>query len=634
MTIWKFAAAALLCGTWRAVPAQQNSSPTATPPASQAETPKPSNPNAKILFSRSDENPPPAQSQPATSVPAAQVTDQQREALTYTAYDLDIHLNPQQHTLAARARVTVRNDGAASLSVVPVQLSSALSFEDVISNGRRMKFGTQLINSDVDHTGQLREAVVELPEPLAPKGELKLDVVYSGTIEPSARRLEQLGTPAQIAAQTDWDEISADFVGLRGFGNVVWYPVSSAPALLGDGAKVFTEIAAQKTRQAAATIQMRVSAEFFDVPSSVAVLNGHVEEIASPAAMPSGGFPGVVTCSYGPSPLGFHLPTLFLSTSAAREGNGLRVYPRGEDVANAQGYMTAATMVQPLLQQWLGAKAKEQLTVIDLPEAGDAAFEEGSALFTSVAPDAPEKLAPQLAHALAHVYFDSPREWLDEGVASFMGTLWTERMHDRNLALETLESNRGALAFAEPATPGAGPGQDLLHASDAIYYRTKATYVLWMLRDLAGDRQLSAALKDYRSADDTQAGYFERLVERSDGVDSAKDLKWFFDNWVYQDRGLPDLSIAAVHSSAGAQSGEYLVGIDILNDGFAEAEVPLTVQSLSGTLTERVRLPGKTRTTHRMLVQGAPREVTLNDGTVPEVAATIHRRTLADAPGQ
>jgi hypothetical protein len=624
MSIWKSIAAVVLCGMCCTVVAQQENP---TPQTAQP-TPPPSNPNARILFHRSDADAAAEKSAAPENAPVAKVTDQERAAITYTSYDLDIHLTPQQHTLSIRAQLGLRNDGDQPLNVLPIQLSSALNFEDVILNGKRLAFGQQLINSDEDHTGQLREAVIELPQPLAPKSSLNLDIVYSGAIEPSAKRLEQLGTPADLAAHSDWDEISADFVGLRGFGNVVWYPVSSVPALLGDGAKVFKEIAAQKSRQSEATIRMRVSAEFFDIPPTVAVLDGHVEQFGKPAAMPANGFPGVVTCSYGPAPLGFKVPTLFLSTAKPQEGNGLRIYPREEHAADSQGYMNAATMVQPLVQQWLGAKPRTDLTIIDLPESEDAPFEQGSALFTALTDDAPEKLAQQLAHGLAHVYFESPREWLNEGVASFIGSLWIEHTHDRDLALEALDSDRGALAFAEPASPGASSGEDLLHASDAVYYRTKAMYVLWMLRDVAGDRQLAAAFQSYDPAADTTPEYFERLVERPSVLDPAKDLKWFFDNWVYQDRGLPDLSIAGVYPSPAAQNGEYLVGIDILNDGYAEAEVPVTVRSKTGTLTERVRLPGKTRTAHRMLVQGVPLEVLVNDGTVPEVQATIHQRIL------
>jgi hypothetical protein len=65
-----------------------------------------------------------------------------------------------------------------------------------------------------------------------------------------------------------------------------------------------------------------------------------------------------------------------------------------------------------------------------------------------------------------------------------------------------------------------------------------------------------------------------------------------------------------------------------MNNGFAETEVPVTVRSGSNTLTERVLLPAKTRTVHRMLVQGQPTQVIVNDGTVPEVEADIHKRDI------
>ena len=599
---------------------------TSQPPASQEEQ-QPSNPNAKVIFSRSDEDAAPAKQDAAAKPDTAtnlKATDQERAAVTFTAYDFDIHLAPREHTLAVRARLEVRNDGDQPLKVVPLQISSSLHWEGVSLEGKRLPMGLAKVNSDVDHTGQLNEATVELPTPLAPKSTLRLEAVYSGPIEIDAKRLLQLGTPDDVAERSDWDRISEDFTGLRGFGNVVWYPVSSVPALFGDQAKVFAEIGTQKLRQADAAVTMRVSVEFYGVAPSVAILDGHVVEMEKPSTMPTSEYPGVVTCSLSATRLGFAAPSLIVASRTLREDSGVRVYVREENAANAQGVMTAATMARPLVEQWLGSKPRLALTIVDLPEVDDAAYEQGGVLFIGLAADPPEKLAETMAHALAHTYFQSPREWLNEGVASFVGTLWIERIHDREMALEKLEASRGALAFAEPGSPGTGPGEDLMHASDAIYYRTKATYVLWMLRDLAGDKPLAAALQAYNPADDTSVEYFEHLVEQTSG----KDLKWFFDDWVYRDRGLPDLSIAKVNSSTAAHEGQYLVAIDILNDGFAETDVPVTVRSRNGTLTERVRLPGKTRTAHRMLIQGEPVEVIVNDGTVPEVQAAIHKRTM------
>ena len=624
----KVVAAFVLCGALLNATAQQQSAPTQPAPA-----PPPSNPNAKVLFSRSDDQTT-TQTTPQTApttTPAQniteKVTDAERAAVTFTAYDLDVHLALRDHTLSARAQLQLRNDGSQPLSVIPLQLSSSLNFEGVSLDGKRLPFGQQTLNSDTDHTGQLHEAVITLPAPLAPQATLNLEVAYSGTIEVDARRLVQLGTPDDEAARSDWDRISEDFTGLRGFGDVVWYPVASVPALLGDGAKVFTEIGAQKLRQSNAVVSMRLTVEYYLAPPSVIVLDGHPIPVPKPSVTPTQNYPGVITCSLPPTKLGFAAPSLFLADWTPSEDHGVRIYARSEDQANAQGLMTAATMAQPLVTQWVGSNTKSPVTVIDLPEPQDLTWEQGSLLFTGISNQLPESYAERMSYALAHATFQSPREWLNEGVPSFLETLWIEQTNNRTLALEKLESQRSALAFAEPATPGDAPGQDLLHASNPVYYRTKATYVLWMLRDIAGEKELASALQAYNPAQDTTPDYFQKLVERASG----KDLQWFFDNWVYNDRGLPDLSIAAFHSSPAEHDGQFLVAVDISNDGFAEAEVPVTVRSQdSTTLTDRVRLPGKTKTVHRMLVQGQPTEVIVNDGTVPEVAADIHQRNITD----
>jgi hypothetical protein len=85
----------------------------------------------------------------------------------------------------------------------------------------------------------------------------------------SGERLERIGAPNISAERSDWDRVSADFIGLRGFGNVVWYPVSAPPVMLGDGAKLFAEIGRQKLRQQQAQVKMTVTSEYSaDCPGS------------------------------------------------------------------------------------------------------------------------------------------------------------------------------------------------------------------------------------------------------------------------------------------------------------------------------------------------------------------------------
>ncbi len=599
---------------------QEASPPSAVPSQEPDEHP------GKVIMSRSvdDSGSTPAAS-PATPAakPAEAPTDAEREAITFLSYDLDVHLRPKEHAMAVRARVALRNDSASPLHRLPLQISSTLQWTSVRIADAPATFSQQLVNSDIDHTGVLREAVIALAQPLEPQQTIAVDLTYEGTAALSSTRLEQIGTPTEVAESSDWDRVADDFVGLRGFGNVAWYPITSVPVALGDGAKFFSEAAEERQRQSQATVTMKVTEEFFGEAPNLAVLDGETFTV-TPTTQPAASVPGIVTCTLPPTRLGFASPSLFLVTRARQEGDGVTVFARTEDVTNAQAYMKAATMVVPLIHRWLGTEPRGTLNIVDLPEKGDAPFEDGSVLFTNVQSAEPYKLGDTLIHSLTHLYFYSSYPWLQEGVPSFMGSLWLEQNLGKDAAIQRLDNSRGALSLAEPGD-GASASQALVTARDPVYYRTKATYVFWMLRGLAGENALAHALHEYQAGSDTTGRGFEQVLERASG----KDLKWFFEDWVYHDRGLPDLSIAGVYPNNATVPGAYIVAVDVSNSGTAEAEVPVSVSSGTTTVTERLRIPAKSRISHRFLLQGQPAEVAVNDGTVPEVQASVHRQTLA-----
>jgi hypothetical protein len=582
-----------------------------------------------VIFSRSvgDSTAP---AKPAAPTAEVRATDGERQAITFLTYDLDVHLQPREHAMAVRARVLVRNGSSSPLSRLALQISSSLQWTGVRVGGDPAPFSQQVVNSDIDHTGALREAVIPLARPLGPQQSLSVDLAYEGTAALSANRLEQIGTPSDVAEASDWDRVSDEFVGLRGFGNVAWYPVASVPVALGDGAKFFTEAAAERQRQSQATVTMRVTEEFFGEAPNLAVLDGEVSAVTPTSLPAAAGVPGIVTCTLPPAKLGLASPSLFLLTRTAREGNGVKVFARTEDVANAQAYLSAASIVAPLVNRWLGTEPRGALNIVDLPEGEDAPFEDGEVLFANVQATEPGKLTDVLIHSLTHLYFRSSYAWLQEGVPSFMGSLWQEQNHGRDVAIQQMDNTRGALSLAEPGD-AASTGIDrqaLLVARDPVYYRTKATYVLWMLRDLAGDNALARALRAYQPGSDTAGTGFEQVLEQASG----KDLKWFFDDWVYHDRGLPDLSIAGVFPNKASVPGSYIVAVDVANSGTAEAQVPVSVSSGTATVTEMLRIPAKSRVSHRFVLQGQPEEVAVNDGTVPEVEASVHKQTVSMKP--
>ena len=200
---------------------------------------------------------------------------------------------------------------------------------------------------------------------------------------------------------------------------------------------------------------------------------------------------------------------------------------------------------------------------------------------------------------------------------------WMEQTQGREVAVAQMQQEAKALALAEPAPARSaerrrGRGTEPDRASDEVYYRTKAAAVLWMLRSIVGDDALKRALQLYREDKmDSDPKEFQRVLERT----SKRELGWFFDDWVYRDRGLPDLSIASVTPRAIDQIGNkgagWLVAVEVRNDGGAVAEVPVTVRSGTLTATQRLRIPGRSSASTRIVFEGTPAEVLVNDGTVP-----------------
>jgi hypothetical protein len=629
----------------------QAQTPAQQPAAQQQSTQQPDAqpPGGKVIFSRStDENGETTTTvgEAATlgaAVTAPTASDAERDAVTFTAYDLDLHLDPAKNSMAVRALLKVRNDGKVPLAHIPLEISSTLKWERIHLDGKDVPFTLATLNADTDHTGQLHEAAVTLAQPLAAGATIEVDATYSGTITPSGQRLTALGTPDELALHSDWDEIGLDFTGLRGFGNVVWYPVAAEPVILGDGARLFDEVGEVKLRTASTRFRLRLTDEFpHGQAPAIALVNGRTVALTViDPPNPVEGVPGVATADTGDTTLGFTSPSLFVAMRTAYQATNATLWTVSADENNIESWTSAAAVVSPFLAGWLGAQPRSELTILDLPDPDDAPFESGALLATPIRAEGKDQLEGVLAHALTPAWIAgakaAPPAWLDEGAAYFMGTLWLEKQSSRTRALESLESARSALALAEPSSPGESAGQPLALAWSPAYYRTKAAYVLWMLRDMVGDGALSAALRGYYAALD-EAGTsresssaspdskFEKLLESA----SKRDLSWFFEDWMNADKGLPDLGLDGVYPEP-AQAGNTLVAVDIANSGYASAEVPVTVSTSGPTETRRVVIPGRGKATVRILVLGKPTQVQVNDGSVPEIEATVHIRNLVAA---
>jgi Peptidase family M1 domain len=627
----------------------------ATTAQAQQEQQQPPPPQGTVLFNRNQET---EQTQPAAK-PEPQpkdtikIPDAERDSLTFTTYDLDVHITPATSQLAAHARFTVRNSSPAALDRLALQISSTLRWETLTlstpTGVQPLKFVQQTINTDADHTGQATEAVITLPHPLAPGDTLNLTAIYSGPIEFSARRLDVIDAPPSQAAHADWDAITSDTTALRGFGNVLWYPTASSPLFLGDGAKLFQAAGRTKLLQSPATIHLRLTVDYTGDAPKDAFFNGRREPllpIAENPDAPVAEASGIATADFAPQSLGFRIPSLFLTDRTATPASNQLITTVTGRSESIPAYATAADTIQPLLADWLGPTPLTSLTILD--HEGQP-FEDDAFLVTDMRPIDAGTITPPLVHSLTHAWFHSSHAWLNEGVPQFMSLLWIERTQGRDAAIQQLQQQRIPLSLAEPAQPqsttpattdqqastsvpqpASSQGQSLIQATDELYYRNKAAAVLWMLRSIVGDEALKHALQLYRHSGSAEQDphHFQTILEQA----SKKDLNWFFDDWVYNDRGLPDLSIANVTPrelpAQGNKAASWLIAVEVRNEGEAVADVPVTIRSGTLTTTERVRVPGHSSASTRIVFEGIPEEILLNDGTVPETTTSTHTRQV------
>ena len=182
-----------------------------------------------------------------------------REAFTFTNYDLDVHIESDQQRLAVRGKITLRNDSTSPQRNLTLQISSSLDWRSIQLDGKPVQFISQPYTSDIDHTGALSEAIVTLPREVSAKGIVELEIGYEGIIPLDATRLTRIGLPEERARHSDWDQIGKSFTAVRGIGYVAWYPVATESANLSEGNSVFETVARWKARELEAEMKIKLS---------------------------------------------------------------------------------------------------------------------------------------------------------------------------------------------------------------------------------------------------------------------------------------------------------------------------------------------------------------------------------------
>ena len=575
-------------------------------------------------------------------LPTKIITDDERTAIAITAYDLDVHLTPAQATEDVLATLTIRNISTHPVARIPLQISGTLRWQTISGSGHAVPFTQFPVGTDMDHTGFAQEAVVTPSAPLAPGATLVLSTLYAGQIKQSNERLTLAGVDAERAAQIDWDAIQPTTeetsTALRGFGQVLWYPVAEPLAALGDGNKVFALVGRVRRQQAVTTMRLRLAVEYVGDPPNGAIFNGRLQplhRLTDDDATLVDETRGVAQAEWPAAPLGLRSPSLFLTAqNAANTPDQLLsvVTPVPEA---AEPYAAAAVRIAPLLEAWLSPGNPVPVRPLLLLDRPGAPFEDGKFIAAHLVPGAePEAIAPQLVRGLTDAWMPElgpANAWLNQGLADLMSLLWAEKSAGRAGVLAQLQQAAQLLALAEPdltATPGA-TGEPLTAAFSDIYLDFKSASVLWQLRELVGEPALKQALAGLRKTvllhasvgDDPKA--FQVELEKASG----RDLGWFFDDWVYRDRGLPDLTIAHVlarPATGATHDTGFLVAVEVRNDGDAVADVPVTVHAADGVATERLRIAAHASGSVRIIVQDRPQTVEVNDGSVPELRSERH----------
>jgi hypothetical protein len=528
-----------------------------------------------------------------------------REAFTFIKYDLDVRIEPEQQRLAVRGKITLRNDSVSPQKNISLQISSTLNWRSIHIGDKAVQYVTQSYASDIDHTGELSEAIVTLGQEVPPKGTVELEIGYEGTVPLDATRLTRIGVPKKVAEHSDWDGIGKSFTAVRGIGYVVWYPVATDFANLSEGNSVFETVGKWKAREVQAEMKVALNYSGEDTETQTVIL----------CNAKSGGPTESVTkeCSF--TPLGLRVPTFALGGYAVLEQQTITVNHLEEHKSAADNYALAAELAVPFVTEWFGTP-KEKIQVVEIADAEASPFESGTILLTPLSSSDSRLYRLNAIHQLTHAAFPSPRSWIYEGLAHFAQALDREQQSGRQAALDFMAPHRASIMDVEKTLATnrkSDTDNALINTNNEEFYRSKAMFVWWMLRDMIGEPPLKKALASYRPDQDKDPAFMQHLLE----TQSGRDLQWFFDGWVYHDRGLPQIHVESAYARPTTGNG-YVVTVTVENPGDVGAEIPLTLKMTEGEITRRLEVHAKAKVSVRIDCLSTPIEVAVNDGSVPD----------------
>src|SRR5439155_15748799 len=300
-----------------------------------------------------------------------------REAFTFTRYDLDVRVEPEQQRLGVRGKISLRNGSDSAQKSLVLQISSTLSWRSIQIEGKPAEFISQTYASDIDHTGALTEAIVNLPHPVAPKQTIALEIGYEGIIPQDSTRLTRIGVPPDVAKHSDWDQIGRSFTGVRGIGYVAWYPIATEAASLSEGNSVPEAVGRWKQREAASEMRVKFSQLADTSEGQRVVFCGRESQSDGNSNA------GTRECAF--RNLNSEVPFFVTEEFHTLDRPAADIFYFSDHKSQADDYSLAVDEVAPFIENWFGDHRQTpglKAEGIELPDTTAAPFESGTALLT------------------------------------------------------------------------------------------------------------------------------------------------------------------------------------------------------------------------------------------------------------
>jgi aminopeptidase N len=199
-----------------------------------------------------------------------------------------------------------------------------------------------------------------------------------------------------------------------------------------------------------------------------------------------------------------------------------------------------------------------------------------------------------MAHEIAHQWFGNTATeksfahlWLSEGFATYLTDIYIEQkygvdsFHSR-MQQEKMQVIRFALENELPVVDTLSSYMELLNANS---YQ-KGAWVLHMLRHEVGDKTFQKIIQTYYKQyqhGNADTRDFQRVAETV----AARDLAWFFDQWLYRP-GVPELTM-----EMKMKDNELKIEINQGKNLFRFPLEVMVIEEDGETVTHRIEVKGK-----------------------------------------